>query len=218
MELAGRNEEALTWIEEGIRRNPDSHGGSEWVHANVLKAKAAMADDPRWLKDNSVTGLSFGDEPIPVFNTSLSSPNCPESFVDVRAHLEHQLYERRSFIPGPDPIVAALMFDLANATALAYTVEDSRPIYAAAVELGYHDQTLVAHRLAALEALQSKNVLSGWTYETLALAAICTILVVVVSCSVLWRYMRTRKATNHAMQRSGGRAVSDHGESTPAAR
>jgi len=31
-ELKGDNVKALQWITEGIRRNPDSHEGTEWLH------------------------------------------------------------------------------------------------------------------------------------------------------------------------------------------
>ncbi|KAA5536079.1 tetratricopeptide repeat protein [Roseiconus nitratireducens] len=195
-ELAGRNEEALTWIEEGIRRNPSSHVGSEWVHVNLLKAKMALEKDRTWLEENSVTGLDFGDDAIPVFDASESAPNCPGSLTDIAIHLDYQLYERRSFVPGPDPIVAAMMFDLANATALADTIEDAKPIYAASVELGYHDPAFALERQAALEGLESRNILSGWTYDTLALSAVLLLGGLAVAGAVLWRFSRTSRATN----------------------
>ena len=169
-ELAGRNVEALKWIEEGIRRNPDSHQGSEWIHANLLRAKIAMVDDPEWIRSNSVTGLHFGNGPTPDFAASLSQPNCPESPEVIAAHLHHQLSERRKFIPGSDPIVASLMFDLANATALSNTVEDAILIYQAARDLGYHDTALLDKRIGALKKL--RRLLSGWSYDAIASFAI----------------------------------------------
>src|SRR5258708_17631923 len=41
LELLGSNEEALYWIREGLRRNPQSHEGTEWLHAKILEAKIA---------------------------------------------------------------------------------------------------------------------------------------------------------------------------------
>jgi tetratricopeptide (TPR) repeat protein len=38
-ELAGENEQALTWIKEGLKRNPNSHRGTEWLHVLILQAK-----------------------------------------------------------------------------------------------------------------------------------------------------------------------------------
>ena len=46
-ELLGDDAEALRWITEAVRRNPDSHRGTEWVHILVLKAKLRDAGSPR---------------------------------------------------------------------------------------------------------------------------------------------------------------------------
>ena len=158
-ELAGRNEAALQWIEEGLRRDPKSHDGSEWVHANLLKAKIAMAADPDWLSSsaNSVSGLYFGDAAKPEFDKTLSAGNLPASMEDIRNHLRHQLVERRRFIPGTDPIVAALMFDLANATALTVTAEAALPIYKAALKLEYHNSALIQKRIMEIMQLRQSN-------------------------------------------------------------
>jgi hypothetical protein len=45
LELLGNKEEALHWIREGIRRNPQSHEGTEWLHAKILEAKIAAQKD-----------------------------------------------------------------------------------------------------------------------------------------------------------------------------
>ena len=34
------NEEAARWIAEGIRRNPESHEGTEWLHLKILRQKS----------------------------------------------------------------------------------------------------------------------------------------------------------------------------------
>lgn len=198
-ELAGRNVEALKWIEEGIRLNSGSHEGSEWIHANLLRAKIEMADDPEWIRSNSVTGLHFGNGPIPDFDVSLSRPNCPESPEVIALHLEHQLVERRKFIPGPDPIVASLMFDLANATVLSETVEDAMPIYLAARDLGYHDSALLDKRIVALKNLRRGNLLSGWTYDSIAACAIGSAIVLGIGVWRARRRMRSKNTTNQGM-------------------
>jgi hypothetical protein len=38
-ELAGDDENALKWILEGIKCNPQSHMRTEWLHARILEAK-----------------------------------------------------------------------------------------------------------------------------------------------------------------------------------
>src|SRR6185437_11772073 len=49
-ELTGNNEEAARWIAEGIRRNPESHEGTEWLHLKILEAKIAQEKDPDYFK------------------------------------------------------------------------------------------------------------------------------------------------------------------------
>src|SRR4029077_1629809 len=57
LELLGNNEEALHWIREGIRRNPQSHEGTEWLHAKIIEAKIAQEKDPNYFKSHSVLEL-----------------------------------------------------------------------------------------------------------------------------------------------------------------
>jgi tetratricopeptide (TPR) repeat protein len=59
-ELAGRNAEALKWINEGIRRNPNDHKGTEWLHAKILEAKIAQDKDPNYFEKHSVLELQHG--------------------------------------------------------------------------------------------------------------------------------------------------------------
>ena len=51
-ELAGQNREAKKWIEEAIRRNPDSHHGTEWLHAEILESKIQQENNPAYFKDH----------------------------------------------------------------------------------------------------------------------------------------------------------------------
>ncbi len=196
-EIAGDNASALQWIVEGIRRNPESHKRSEWVHENLLRAKIEMAKDPEWIRDNTITGLRFGDGDSPAYDRLSSAANCPTDLRDTRKHLEHQLIERRQFITGADPVVAAMMFDLANATVLTGTVEDAIPIYATAKALGFHDSKLVDRRIAAAQQLANSNLLSGWTYGSLGLAAFTIALLIVtgIILTILYTH-RMRKGAD----------------------
>ena len=65
LELKGNNDEALTWIREGIKRDANEHKGSEWLHARILEAKIALAKDPAWLEKNRVLELDFGKDDVP---------------------------------------------------------------------------------------------------------------------------------------------------------
>jgi len=40
-ELLGNVDSAYYWIEEDMRRNPQGHEGSEWMHLCILSAKRA---------------------------------------------------------------------------------------------------------------------------------------------------------------------------------
>lgn len=198
-ELAGRNKDALIWIQKGIRRNKEAHNGSEWVHTNLLLAKIGMASDSDWLMRNSVTGLDFGHADLPSYSADDSTDNCPLDPSDVRANLEYQLLERRQFVPGPDPIVAALMFDLANATVITHTAEDALPIYQVARDLGFHDQQLLNRRISALEALRDGNVLSGWSQNSITYAVLCVVGFLVIAVVMVIRFIHRKKMTNHGM-------------------
>ena len=62
-ELAGRDDLALKWIQEGIRRNPASHDGTEWLHVKILEAKLRAAQDPDYFTHHSVLDLDFSRIP-----------------------------------------------------------------------------------------------------------------------------------------------------------
>lgn len=131
-----------------------------------------MSRDSKWIDSHSITGLQFGVHESPSYDAATSAPNCPASIELIREHLEHQLYERRQFVPGADLVVAALMFDLANAAALTRTAEEATPIYIAARNLGYPNLALVAKRITFVERLRDSNFLSGWTVEMIALSIV----------------------------------------------
>ena len=60
LEIAGDEDEALTWIRESVRRDPQENQGAEWVHVKILEAKVALKRDPHWLRKNSVIGWREG--------------------------------------------------------------------------------------------------------------------------------------------------------------
>jgi tetratricopeptide (TPR) repeat protein len=73
-ELAGDAATALKWSREGIRRDPNSHYGTEWLHVRILEAKLALAEDPQWLDSHTVLGADFGPGLLPV-RTPLGQDN-----------------------------------------------------------------------------------------------------------------------------------------------
>ncbi len=115
-ELAGNNDLALRWIAEGIRRNPDSHEGSEWIHVAILQAKVQIAKNPKWLDDHDVLGLKFGEEEHPrmpfVLPTGVNGKSL--NIHDIQNALQHQLHERLQFTSAPDAVASQLIHDFAD--------------------------------------------------------------------------------------------------------
>jgi tetratricopeptide (TPR) repeat protein len=131
-ELSGKNTEALKWINEGIKRNPDDHAGTEWLHASILKAKIAQEKDPKYFEEHSVLELQPGKigEQITVDGKSLS----PKELADA---IQYQLGERLQFVKTPDPAVASLLFDYAAIEAVTRSMESAKHILKMATDYGY---------------------------------------------------------------------------------
>jgi tetratricopeptide (TPR) repeat protein len=123
-ELAGKNEYALGWIRAGIRRNPQSHEGSEWVHAAILETKLALARNPDWLRTHSVLGLDFGTGKIPRMPRVFPRDNTgkPTNALATREAIHIQMAERLQFVSPPEPIVGDLLFDYGNLLMLTDTM------------------------------------------------------------------------------------------------
>ena len=148
-ELTGNNENAAHWIAEGIRRNPDSHEGTEWLHLKILEAKIAQQKDPDYFKKHSVLELTpqeMTDE-TPIGKEKISAEKLAEA-------IEHQLGERMQFVKPPDPAVASLLFDYAAIEAGTRTLESAKQMLRMAVNYGYPEDKvqplikLYDHRIA----------------------------------------------------------------------
>lgn len=131
-ELSGNNEEALRWINEGIRRNSKDHEGTEWLHAKILEAKIAQQKDAAFFEKHSVLGLEPGVicETIRVGEKSYSAK-------ELTAAIEYQLGERLQFVKPPDPSVASLLYDYAAIEAANRSMESAKHILKFASQYGY---------------------------------------------------------------------------------
>jgi hypothetical protein len=99
-ELSGDVGHALHWIKEGIRRNPASHEGTEWLHVAILETKLQLRSNPRWLAKNSVL-----------------DPHRRRPAAELAKALEYQLNERLYFIKADDPIMCDLFYEAARLSA-----------------------------------------------------------------------------------------------------
>jgi tetratricopeptide (TPR) repeat protein len=108
LELSGAEEEALQWIRESVRRDPQEHQGSEWLHVRILEAKLALKWDPHWLRRNSVVGWREGQR-MPL--DERSRPRAPQ---DMLRAIRYQIAERTLFVEPPDPIVGDLYLTMGD--------------------------------------------------------------------------------------------------------
>lgn len=139
-ELKGDNEKALTWIGKGMKRNPDSHRGTEWLHIEILKAKIKLVDDPRALDHAHVIDipnsfLTKEDGILSIDGIKLS----PEL---IEKALDYQLLERMVFVKPKDPVVADLLFTLSRFIAHRHDAREALKILEIAENYGFKNQSL----------------------------------------------------------------------------
>lgn len=154
-ELLGKNEQALSWIRAGIRRNPQSHEGSEWIHVAILEAKLALAKDPTWLQTHSVLGLEQGTGRLPTQPRKAARGNRGQLLApgETAAAIHLQLTERMQFVRPPDPIVGDLLFDYANLLMLTDIVENATVLYELALKYETPRAELARKRLSRAREL-----------------------------------------------------------------
>jgi tetratricopeptide (TPR) repeat protein len=145
-ELMGRNEDALKWILEGVKRNPGDHYGTEWLHAHILKAKLGRLPEPA--PGLSILNLDFGNDVMPHRPTRfpVGTAGKPLSLFEVGNSLRYQLIERIYFVAAPDAMVAGLLLDWANLELLAGAVESADVLYDAALRYGSKETRIIATR------------------------------------------------------------------------
>lgn len=118
-ELSGDNEKALHYIKRGLELNPNSHGGSEWVHVALLEVKLKLASDSTYLNNRTVLDLT----------------EAQENDTRVRDQLMIQIRERFPFCKGPnDPIMASLLIDLGDCYKNTASLEFAKACY----EIAHH--------------------------------------------------------------------------------
>lgn len=122
-ELSGDDTNALKWILEGIKRNPDSHMRTEWLHVRILETKIKLKTDPQWLASHTITGVDparLGEVGyyIETAQRRLDADEIADS-------LFRQLSVRMLFVKPKDLIVAQLLNELALCEAQMGTLENA---------------------------------------------------------------------------------------------
>lgn len=134
-ELNGDNRKALEWISEGIRRNPESHEGTEWLHELILRTKLMLEQNPAWLQSHRV--LELDEAQLSSAAYRLQAGGRSLSVNDLRTALLHQLTERMLFVKPKDPIVADLLYTYGVLEAHASVVESALQLMALSKEYGF---------------------------------------------------------------------------------
>jgi tetratricopeptide (TPR) repeat protein len=156
LELSGDIAGALKWITEGVKRNKESHEHSEWIHINILQAKAALKSDPHWLDTHTVSGINLEKLATRgVIETPQGSMRLyHETEPSVHGSIGWQLSERMSLIKPMDPIVAHLLYELALIEMEIGNLEDAEGELKLAVSYGLPEHLAKAQhdRLAPMMA------------------------------------------------------------------
>jgi tetratricopeptide (TPR) repeat protein len=140
-ELSGQNEKALEYIRKGIEINPNSHGGSEWVHVKILEAKIAMEKDPAYLKTHSVLNLSSKQKQ--------SKKTFDQLYI--------QLQERFPFSPKEvNPIMADLFVELGDHYFESISYEHAKAFYQIAQIYYKSDRKDIAEKIEHARELREK--------------------------------------------------------------
>lgn len=138
LELMGSDRLALRWIRIGMRRNPDSHWRTEWLHARILEAKIALAADPGALEGRSVAGVVFDPVTVPPLPMAYPPGNDgkPVKPHELNQALYYQLNERLQFVKPKDAVVASLLEDWATLNLAGGPVENAAALYPLAWRYG----------------------------------------------------------------------------------
>jgi len=156
-ELAGDNRNALKWITEGIARNPESHGGTEWLHQLILETKLRLEADPGYLKTHRIIPLPEKFNP----DTKIAISGKEYTIRQIEWALNYQLRERVVFVKPPDPVVADLLFSYARIEAHTNIVENGVELLHESQRYGFADPAL----LAQTEKQYANSVLLGKIFK-----------------------------------------------------
>lgn len=133
-ELAGDDENALKWIREGIRREPNSHMTTEWLHVRILEAKIQLKTESNWLASHTITGADYGK--IRQDGYQIGTSQGDMNSLQIWSSLYRQLSVRILFVKPQDEIVAQLLKELALCEAQLGVLENADGYARLAVHYG----------------------------------------------------------------------------------
>ncbi|HTL51607.1 MAG TPA: hypothetical protein VL860_03425 [Planctomycetota bacterium] len=134
-ELNGNNKEGLHWIIEGIKRNPNAHEGTEWLHQYILETKIKLESTPKLFQTNRMIELPESFD----LNSTVTIGNASYRIDKVSDALQHQLRERMLFVKPADPVVSEMLYAYARIIAHTRTVEPALHLLRMAEGYGFAD-------------------------------------------------------------------------------
>lgn len=138
-ELSGDNQNALKWIKEGVKKNPASHYGTEWLHVAILEAKINLEKDPGYYAEKSVLDMpkKLPADPDDIF-ANFNGQNFNR--MQVETALAYQLYERTLFVKPEDVVVADLLYSLSRISGNKNDFKSAFAFLRLAKEYGFKDE------------------------------------------------------------------------------
>ena len=143
-ELNGENEKALKWITEGIKRDANSHYGTEWLHQLILKLKIEERQNKNFLQTKRAIPLP----PRFKLDDNITIDNQTHTISDVEKALGYQLRERLVFVKPKDKIVADLLYAYARIIVQFSTVEEALEYLKLAELYGFANPKLLEEKRA----------------------------------------------------------------------
>lgn len=195
-ELTGDNASALSWISEGIRRNPSSHMGTEWIHVLILEAKLNDA------KPASQTALYLKlpevlNQDTPIVINGISRPA-----KEVRDAISYQLQERMVFVKPQDAYVADLLFTLAQLDLHLASVESANELLDLAVSYGFPASDRVAAMRHQIEDALTLSTIRAILWWTTGLGLTC--LALIVGYRRKWFFLTQKAYLEHRAHMKAG--------------
>jgi len=192
-ELLGDLENATTWIAEGIRRKPESHYGTEWLHLEILKTRMKLATDPTYLEHNHIITLPANFSPEMKFVINGKEYDLEQ----VRKALEYQLGERMIFVKPRDAVVADLLFSFGVLEGRTRIVESGLGVLELARTYGYPDTPALDREITRYESvLRSRKLRQQVFFSAAASIPVALVAFLLIAWRKKWFFL-----TNGAHQR-----------------
>lgn len=146
LELNGKLDYALQYINVAMKINPDSHRGSEWMHVKIIEDLLGFNKN-----DFSVVGLDFGNDSIPFLEGKSKT-----ELWNLLVQCAFQISERKYFISRNDKAFGKLIFDYANLLQVNNFISISEQYYEMAARYGFNND-LVAKRTEYVKKWKEKK-------------------------------------------------------------